>query len=96
MILETFWDELNIDNVEELHYLSNTPYNNMDQKNNVLEKVDWILRRLNSNNNVTKQDYDLRIISELRYSISVNNKSLTLRGVDYLNHVVESFRDSDF
>jgi hypothetical protein len=96
MLLETFWDTLNIDDIEELHYLSNVPYNTMDQKDIVLEKLDWILRRLNSNNNVTKREYDYKVVSELRYSISTKNRSLTLRGVDYLNYVVESLKDSDF
>jgi thermostable 8-oxoguanine DNA glycosylase len=96
MILESFWDELNIENIEDLHYLSNTQYNTIDQKNMVLEKIDWILRKINSNKNHVKRDYDLKIVSELRYCISTKNNSLTLRGVDYLNYVVESLKDSDF
>lgn len=96
MILESFWDELNIDNIEDLHYLSNTPYNTLDQKNNVLDKLGWILTRLNSGSGLSKRDYDIKIITELRHCIRNTNKSLTLRGVDYLNHVAESLTNSEF
>jgi hypothetical protein len=90
----SFWNTLDLDNIDDLNYIVSVAYNTVDQKNSVLERVDWILSKLNDNKN--QYSYDIRVISEIRNKIKYNGNSLSLRGVDYLNTISDELKSKEF
>jgi len=90
----SFWNTLDLDNIDDLNYLVSIAYNTIDQKDSVLERVDWILSKLNDNKN--QYSYDIRVISEIRNKIKYNGNSLSLRGVDYLNTISDELKSKEF
>ena len=90
----SFWNTLDLDNIDDLNYIVSVAYNTIDQKDSVLERVDWILSKLNDNKN--QYGYDIRVISEIRNKIKYNGNSLSLRGVDYLNTISDELKSKEF
>lgn len=93
-MFNSFWNTLDLDDIVDLNYLVSIAYNTIDQKNSVLERVDWVLLKLNDNKN--QYSYDIRVISEIRNKIKYNGNSLSLRGVDYLNTISDELKSKEF
>ncbi len=45
-MLDSFWASLEIDDISDLGYTDNSPYKSQEQKEDVLEKIDWVLLKL--------------------------------------------------
>ncbi len=47
-MLDSFWASLEIDDISDLGYTDNSPYKTQEQKEDVLEKIDWVLLKLHN------------------------------------------------
>jgi len=89
-MLESFWASLEIDDVSDLNYTEYTPYNSQEQKEDVLEKIDWVLLKLHKIKDKRKYDYD--IVMGIKNRIRFNDCSLTTRGVEFLNVITTDLK----
>jgi len=93
-MLDSFWTSLQIDDAVDLGYIENTPYLTSEQKEEVIEKLDWVILKLHKIKD--KNSYDYKIINMMKDNIKINNCSLNSRGVDYLNSVIKEFKTDVF
>lgn len=93
-MLDSFWASLEIENVSDLGYIDDVPYNSTEQKDEVIEKLDWVILKLHKVKN--KNSYDYKFITMMRNNIKINNCSLNSRGVDYLNSVINYLKTDIF
>lgn len=93
-MLDSFWTSLEIDSVSDLGYIDDIPYNSTEQKEEVIEKLDWVILKLNKIKD--KNSYDYNLITMMRNNIKINNCSLNSRGVDYLNSVIKDLKTDIF
>jgi hypothetical protein len=93
-MLESFWASLEIDDVSDLNYTEYTPYNSQEQKEDVLEKIDWVLLKLHKIKDKRKYDYD--IVMGIKNRIRFNDCSLTTRGVEFLNVITTDLKQDIF
>jgi hypothetical protein len=93
-MLESFWASLEIDDVSDLKYTEYTPYNSQEQKEDVLEKIDWVLLKLHKIKDRRKYDYD--IVMGVKNRIRFNDCSLTVKGVEFLNIITSDLKQDIF
>jgi hypothetical protein len=77
-----------------LGYIENIPYNTSEKKEDVLEKIDWVVLKLYKIKDVRKYDYDT--ISKIKDKIKVMDYSLTMKGVEYLNTITNELKNNTF
>ena len=58
-MLDSFWNSLELDDIADLNYTTTVEYNNSNQKEEVLEKIDWVILKLHKIKDVRKYDYDV-------------------------------------
>ena len=78
----------------DLGYIENIPYNTSEKKEDVLEKIDWVVLKLYKIKDVRKYDYDT--ISKIKDKIKVMDYSLTMKGVEYLNTITNELKNNTF
>jgi hypothetical protein len=93
-MLDQFWASLDIDEIDDLEYLENKPYNSQEQKETVLEKIDWVILKLYKIKDVRKYDYD--IVNKMKNKIKLMDHSLTIKGVNYLNLITKELNNDIF
>lgn len=93
-MLEQFFSSLEIDDVSDLNYTEYTPYNSQEQKEDVLEKIDWVLLKLHKIKDIRKYDYD--IVTGIKNRIRFNDCSLTVKGVEFLNIITTDLKQDIF
>jgi len=93
-MLEQFFASLEIDDVSDLNYTEYTPYNSQEQKEDVLEKIDWVLLKLHKIKDRRKYDYD--IVMGIKNRIRFNDCSLTVKGVEFLNIITTDLKQDIF
>ena len=93
-MLESFWASLEIDDVSDLKYTEYTPYNSQEQKEDVLEKIDWVLLKLHKIKDRRKYDYD--IVMGVKNRIRFNDCSLTVKGVEFMNIITSDLKQDIF
>ena len=93
-MLEQFFSSLEIDDVSDLNYTEYTPYNSQEQKEDVLEKIDWVLLKLHKIKDRRKYDYD--IVTGIKNRIRFNDCSLTVKGVEFLNIITSDLKQDIF
>jgi hypothetical protein len=93
-MLESFWSSIEIDETNIMQYISDEPYKSEEHKEEVVEKLDWVILKLYKIKD--KKLYDYKIIEMMKNNIKINNCSLSLRGVDYLNSVVNELKSNIF
>lgn len=93
-MLESFWSSIEIDENNISQYITDEPYKSNEQKEEVIEKLDWVILKLHRIKD--KHDYDYRVVEMMKNNIKINNYSLSLRGVDYLNSVVNQLKSNIF
>ncbi len=93
-MLDSFWTSLEIDSASDLGYIDDIPYGSIEQKDEVIEKLDWVILKLHKIKD--KNSYDYKLITMMRNNIKINNCSLNSRGVDYLNSVIKDLKTDIF
>jgi len=93
-MLEQFFSSLEIDDVSDLNYTEYTPYNSQEQREDVLEKIDWVLLKLHKIKDRRKYDYD--IVMGIKNRIRFNDCSLTTKGVEFLNIITTDLKQDIF
>jgi hypothetical protein len=93
-MLEQFFSSLEIDDVSELNYVEYTPYSSQEQKEDVLEKIDWVLLKLHKIKDRRKYDYD--VVIGIKNRIRFNDCSLTVKGVEFLNIITSDLKQDIF
>ena len=93
-MLEQFFASLEIDDVSDLNYVEYTTYNSQEQKEDVLEKIDWVLLKLHKIKDRRKYDYD--IVMGIKNRIRFNDCSLTTKGVEFLNIITTDLKQDIF
>lgn len=93
-MLEQFFSSLEIDDVSDLNYTEYTPYSSQEQREDVLEKIDWVLLKLHKIKDKRKYDYD--IVTGIKNRIRFNDCSLTTKGVEFLNIITSDLKQDIF
>ena len=93
-MLDQFWASLDIDDISDLGYMENISYKTQEQKEDVLEKIDWIILKLHKIKDVRKYDYDT--VTKIKDKIKVMDYSLTMKGVEYLNTITNELKNNIF
>ena len=93
-MLEQFFSSLEIGDVYDLNYTEYKPYNSQEQKEDVLEKIDWVLLKLHKIKDRRKYDYD--IVMGIKNRIRFNDCSLTTKGVEFLNVITTDLKQDIF
>lgn len=93
-MLEQFFSSLEIDDASDLNYTEYKPYNSQEQKEDVLEKIDWVLLKLHKIKDRRKYDYD--IVMGIKNRIRFNDCSLTTKGVEFLNVITTDLKQDIF
>ena len=93
-MLNSFWASLEIDDVSDLKYTDYVQYKTSEQKEEVLEKIDWVILKLHKIKDNRKYDFD--IVSRMKDKIKYGDSSLTLKGVEYLNLITADLKQDTF
>jgi hypothetical protein len=93
-MLDSFWASLEIDEVSDLRYTDTNSYNTQEQKEEVLEKLDWVILKLHKIKEYRKYDYD--IVNRIKDKIKILDNSLTIKGVEYLNTITNDLKNNTF
>jgi hypothetical protein len=93
-MLDSFWASLEIDEVSDLRYTDTNSYNTQEQKEEVLEKLDWVILKLHKIKESRKYDYD--IVNRIKDKIKILDNSLTIKGVEYLNTITNDLKNNTF
>ena len=93
-MLDQFWASLDIDDISDLGYMESIAYKTQEQKEDVLEKIDWIILKLHKIKDSRRYDYDT--VTKIKDKIKVMDYSLTMKGVEYLNTVTNELKNNTF
>ncbi len=93
-MLESFWNSLELEDISDLNYTVYEPYTNEEQRDNVIEKLDWVILKLHKIKDGRKYDYD--IVVGLKNRIRYNGCSLTSKGIEFLNLITSDLKDDSF
>jgi len=93
-MLESFWNSLELEDISDLNYTVYEPYVSEEQKENVIEKLDWVILKLHKIRDQRKYDYDT--VVGLKNRIKFNGCSLTKKGIEFLNLITSDLRDDEF
>ena len=93
-MLDSFWASLEVTDVSELRYVDITSYTNKEHKEDIIEKIDWVILKLHKIKDIRKYDYD--IVSEIKNKIKYSDYSLSIKGVEYLNTITNELKQDIF
>jgi hypothetical protein len=93
-MLNSFWNSLELEDISDLNYTVYEPYPTEEQKENVIEKLDWVILKLHKIKDQRKYDYD--IVVGLKNRIRFNGYSLTSKGIEFLNLITSDLKDDSF
>ena len=93
-MLDSFFASLEVTDVSELRYVDGTSYKNQEQKEDVLERLDWVILKLHKIKDKRKYDYD--IVNEIKNKIKYSDYSLSIKGVEYLNIITSELKQDIF
>jgi hypothetical protein len=93
-MLETFWNSLELEDISGLNYAVYEPYKTEEQRDNVIEKLDWVILKLHKTKDQRKYDYD--VVVELKTRIRYNGYSLTPKGIEFLNLITGDLKNDSF
>ena len=93
-MLDSFFASLEITDVSELRYVDGKSYKDQEQKEDVLEKLDWVILKLHKIKDKRKYDYD--IVNEIKNKIKYSDYSLSIKGVEYLNIITTELKQDIF
>jgi hypothetical protein len=93
-MLDSFFASLEVTDVSELRYVDGTSYKNQEQKEDVLERLDWVILKLHKIKDRRKYDYD--IVNEIKNKIKYSDYSLSIKGVEYLNIITSELKQDIF
>ena len=93
-MLDSFLNSLELEDISDLNYTAYEPYTSEDQKENVIEKLDWVILKLYKIRDQRKYDYDT--VVGLKNRIVYNGCSLTKKGIEFLNLITSDLRDDEF
>jgi hypothetical protein len=93
-MLNSFWNSLELEDISDLNYTVYEPYPTEEQKENVIEKLDWVILKLHKIKDQRKYDYD--IVVGLKNRIGYNGCSLTSKGIEFLNLITSDLKDDSF
>jgi hypothetical protein len=93
-MLDSFWNSLELEDISDLNYTVYEPYTNEEQRDNVIEKLDWVILKLHKIKDHRKYDYD--VVVGLKNRIRYNGCSLTSKGIEFLNLITSDLKDDSF
>jgi hypothetical protein len=93
-MLETFWNSLELEDISGLNYTVYESYKTEEQRDNVIEKLDWVILKLHKLRDQRKYDYD--VVVGLKNRIRYNGCSLTAKGIEFLNLITSDLKDDSF
>jgi hypothetical protein len=93
-VLESFWNSLELEDISDLNYTVYEPYPTEEQKESVIEKLDWVILKLHKIKDHRKYDYD--IVVGLKNRIRFSGYSLTPKGIEFLNLITSDLKDDSF
>ena len=93
-MLDSFWNSLELEDISDLNYTVYEQYTNEEQKENVIEKLDWVILKLYKLK--YQQKYDYNIVIDLKNRIQYNGFSLTTKGIEFLNLLTSDLKDDSF
>lgn len=93
-MLDSFFASLEVTDVSELRYVDGKSYKDQEQKEDVLEKLDWVILKLHKIKDKRKYDYD--IVNEIKNKIKYSDYSLSIKGVEYLNIITTELKQDIF
>jgi len=93
-MLDSFWNSLELEDISDLNYTAYTEYQDLDKKQEVLDKLDWVILKLHRIKDTRKYDYD--VVIGLKNKIKYHNCSLTIKGVEYLNLITSDLKNDTF
>jgi len=93
-MLDSFFASLEVSDVSELRYVDGKSYKDKEQKEDVLEKLDWVILKLHKIKDKRKYDYD--IVNEIKNKIKYSDYSLSIKGVEYLNIITTELKQDIF
>lgn len=93
-MLDSFWNSLELEDIAELNYTTMVEYPSSEQKEEVLEKLDWVILKLHKIKEARKYDYD--VVVALKNKIKYSGCSLTIKGVEYLNLITADLKSDTF
>lgn len=93
-MLESFWNSLELEDISDLNYTVYEPYTLEEQRQNVIEKLDWVILKLHKIRDQRKYDYNT--VVGLKNRIVYNGCSLTKKGIEFLNLITSDLRDDSF
>lgn len=92
-MLDNFWDSILSTDPLEMDYVHSLSYESEETLDEVKQKLDWMVLKLHRLRNERQFDYEL--VDQIRKLVATGEYSLTTNGVDYLNIVVSSFKETD-
>lgn len=93
-MLNSFWNSLELEDISDLNYTVYEQYGSEEQKDTVIEKLDWVILKLHKIRDQRKYDYDT--VVGLKNRIKFNGCSLTKKGIEFLNLITSDLRDDEF
>lgn len=93
-MLDSFWNSLELEDISDLNYSVYEPYLSEEQRDTVLQKLDWVIFKLYKIKDQRKFDYDT--VVALKNKIKYNQCSLTSRGVEFLNTITTDLKEDQF
>jgi len=93
-MLDSFWNSLELEDISDLKYSVYEPYSSTEQKDSVVQKLDWVIFKLYKIKDQRKFDYDT--VVALKNKIKFNDCSLTQKGVEFLNLITSDLNDDGF
>jgi hypothetical protein len=93
-MLNSFWNSLELEDISDLNYTVYEPYPTEEQKESVIEKLDWVILKLHKIKDQRKSHYDT--VVGLKNRIRYNGCSLTAKGIEFLNLITSDLKDDSF
>ena len=93
-MLTSFWNSLELEDISDLNYTVYESYPSEEQRDAVIEKLDWVILKLYKMRDQRKYDYDT--VVGLKNRIRYNGCSLTKKGIEFLNLITSDLRDDEF
>lgn len=88
-MFEAFWKSLDADqtDITRFGYVDTIPYPSVDQKEEIIGKLDWVIMKLYKMRDQRREEFD--VITEMKEQIVYNECSLTVKGIEFLNWVAK-------
>lgn len=87
-MLDKFWGFFLTSDPLEMGYIHEVSYQDDVIKMGVIEKLDWLVSKLNED--CKEHKFDCELVSNIKTNIITGGLSLTENGVDYLNLLIST------